>query len=117
MLRRSRAHGAVAIVIFMLALAAAVLTLAGVSRAGASTERAAEPAPIARSVLHVGLTVSDADRSAEFFSKVLDFAKVSDDERFGPDVERLTGVFGARVRIVRMKLGEEAIELTEYLTP
>ena len=63
------------------------------------------------------MTVSDADRSAEFFSKVLDFEKVSDDERFGPDVERLTGVFGARIRIIRMKLGEEEIELSEYLAP
>src|SRR5262249_9654103 len=35
----------------------------------------------------------------------------------GSDYERLQGVFGLRMRVVRMKLGEELIELTEYLAP
>jgi catechol 2,3-dioxygenase-like lactoylglutathione lyase family enzyme len=65
----------------------------------------------------VGLTVSDMDRSVEFFSKVLTFEKVSDVEVAGESYERLQGVFGLRMRIVRMKLGEEQIELTEYLAP
>ena len=65
----------------------------------------------------VGLTVSDMDRSVEFFSKVLAFEKVSDVEVAGQDYERLQGLFGLRARIVRMKLGDESIELTEYLTP
>ena len=34
----------------------------------------------------------------------------------GRDFEHLSGVFGARVRIVRLKLGGETLELTEYLT-
>ena len=37
----------------------------------------------------VGLTVSDMDRSVEFFSKVLAFEKVSDVEVAGQDYERL----------------------------
>jgi len=65
----------------------------------------------------VGLTVRDMDRSVEFFSKVLSFETVSDVEVAGPDYERLQGLFGLRARIVRMKLGDESIELTEYLTP
>lgn len=65
----------------------------------------------------VGLTVRDMDRSVEFFSNVLSFEKVSDVEVAGPDYERLQGLFGLRARIVRMKLGDESIELTEYLTP
>jgi catechol 2,3-dioxygenase-like lactoylglutathione lyase family enzyme len=72
---------------------------------------------IVKSVEAVGMTVSDMDRSIEFFSKVLTFEKVSDAEIFGADYERLQGVFGARMRVVRMKLGDEAIELTEYFTP
>jgi catechol 2,3-dioxygenase-like lactoylglutathione lyase family enzyme len=72
---------------------------------------------IVKSVEAVGMTVSNMVRSIEFFSKVLSFEKVSDAELFGPEVERLQGVFGARMRVVRMKLGEEAIELTEYFTP
>ena len=65
----------------------------------------------------VGLTVSDIDRSVDFFSKVLSFEKTSDVEVYGSDYERLQGLFGMRARIVRMKLGDESIELTEYLTP
>src|SRR5262249_23636106 len=59
----------------------------------------------------------DMDRSVEFYSKVLSFEKVSDIELAGPENERLTGVFGLRMRVVRMKLGEESLELTEYLAP
>ncbi len=65
----------------------------------------------------IGITVSDMDRSVEFFSKVLTFQKVSEVEFQKEQFDRLTGIFGARVRIVMMKLGDEMIELTEYLTP
>ena len=74
-------------------------------------------AQLVKSVDAVGMTVSDMDRSVEFFSKVLSFEKVSDIEVAGSEYERLQGVFGVRMRIVRMKLGDEFIELTEYLTP
>jgi catechol 2,3-dioxygenase-like lactoylglutathione lyase family enzyme len=65
----------------------------------------------------VGITVGDMDRSIDFFSRVLSFQKVSDTEIFGTEFEHLQGLFGVRARIVRMKLGDESIELTEYLTP
>lgn len=74
-------------------------------------------AQIVKSVEAVGMTVSDADRSAEFFSKVLSFEKVSDVELWGAAYEQLQGLFGVRMRIVRMKLGDELIELTEYVAP
>lgn len=74
-------------------------------------------AQLVKSVDAVGITVSDIDRSVEFFSKVLSFEKVSDIEVMGSEYERLQGVFGARMRIARMRLGEEFIDLTEYLTP
>jgi catechol 2,3-dioxygenase-like lactoylglutathione lyase family enzyme len=70
-----------------------------------------------RAVGPVGLTVSDMDRSIEFYTKVLTFEKVSDREAAGPEIETLEGVFGARVRVVRLLLGAEQIELTEYLAP
>jgi catechol 2,3-dioxygenase-like lactoylglutathione lyase family enzyme len=38
-------------------------------------------------------------------------------EVFGPEYEHLEGVFGARMRIVRMQLGSDFIELTQYLAP
>ena len=65
----------------------------------------------------IGLTVSDMDRSAEFFSQALAFEKVSDVEFHSEQFDKLAGVFGARVRVVTMKLGKETIELTGYLTP
>jgi catechol 2,3-dioxygenase-like lactoylglutathione lyase family enzyme len=60
------------------------------------------------------MTVSDVNRAVDFYSQ-LTFQKVSEVEVFGPEYEHLEGVFGARLRVVRMKLGNESIELTEYL--
>ena len=74
-------------------------------------------AQVVKSVDAVGMTVADMDRSVEFFSKVLSFEKLSDIEVWGSEYERLQGVFGLRMRVVRMKLGDETIELTEYLAP
>ena len=65
----------------------------------------------------VGFTVADMDKSIDFYTRVLPFEKVSDVETYGADIEGLTGVFGARVRVVRLRLGDETLELTEYLTP
>jgi catechol 2,3-dioxygenase-like lactoylglutathione lyase family enzyme len=65
----------------------------------------------------IGMTVSDMDSSVSFYSRVLSFKKISDVEVTGDDYERLEGVFGLRMRVVRMQLGDEYIELTEYLTP
>lgn len=65
----------------------------------------------------VGFTVSDLDRAEEFYTSVLAFEKVSEQELFGREVELLTGVFGARIRVAKFRLGDEVLELTEYLTP
>jgi catechol 2,3-dioxygenase-like lactoylglutathione lyase family enzyme len=65
----------------------------------------------------VGITVSDMDKAIQFYSEVLSFQKVSDVEVLGSEYERLQGLFGVRLRVVKMRLGEEILELTEYLTP
>ncbi|MBA3694164.1 MAG: VOC family protein [Acidobacteria bacterium] len=65
----------------------------------------------------VGFTVSEMDGAVDFYTRVLPFKKNSDTEVWGADVETLSGVFGARVRVVRLQLGDETLELTEYLTP
>ena len=59
------------------------------------------------------ITVGDMDRSIDFYSQVLTFKKVSDSEAGGDDVERFFGIFGSRVRVVRMRLGDESIELVQ----
>jgi catechol 2,3-dioxygenase-like lactoylglutathione lyase family enzyme len=56
------------------------------------------------------------DQAVEFYS-ALTFQKVSDVEVFGDEFEHLEGVFGARMRIVRMQLGNEHVDLTQYLAP
>ncbi|HWT03744.1 MAG TPA: VOC family protein [Pyrinomonadaceae bacterium] len=82
-----------------------------------AASNATAPAPLVGRVESVGLTVSDMDRSVEFYSKVLSFEKVSDVEVAGEAYERLQGVFGLRMRVVRLRLGDEFLELTEYLAP
>jgi catechol 2,3-dioxygenase-like lactoylglutathione lyase family enzyme len=83
-----------------------------------SSVRAPRPLPaLVESVDAPGMTVNDMDTSVDFFSRVLSFEKVSDVEVAGREYEHLQGVFGLRMRVVRMKLGDEFIELTEYLAP
>ena len=62
-------------------------------------------------------TVGDMDRSIDFYSKALTFEKISDREIDGEEVEHLFGVFGAHVRLVELKLGDESIELAQFLAP
>jgi catechol 2,3-dioxygenase-like lactoylglutathione lyase family enzyme len=80
-------------------------------------DKAELSSPRVEQVAAVGMTVSDMEASVAFYSRILSFEKVSDVEITGEDYERLQGVFGLRIRVVRMRLGNEFIELTEYLAP
>ena len=64
----------------------------------------------------VGITVKDMDRSLKFYTEVLGFKKVSDQEYKGDSFEKLEGVFGLNIRVAKLQLGDEFIELTDYLT-
>ncbi len=64
----------------------------------------------------IGMTVQNMERSIRFYSD-LSFQKVSDTEVAGKNYEALEGVFGARLHIVRMQLGDQYLDLTEYVTP
>lgn len=72
--------------------------------------------PLPERVAAVALTVSDMERSLPFYTGVLHFQKTSDVEAWGEDVERLDGLFGIRKRIVHLRLGDETLVLTDYLT-
>ena len=89
----------------------------GIPAAESSTTPASQETISAQAVAMVGLTVSDMQRSVEFYTSVLDFTKETDDELTGEAVEQLHGVFGARIRVARLRLGEERLQLTEYLAP
>jgi catechol 2,3-dioxygenase-like lactoylglutathione lyase family enzyme len=79
----------------------------------ASTGNAATPR--VQEVGCIGTTVSDLDRSIDFYGRLLGFRKEAEQEEVGPELERRTGVFAARTRTARMVLGSECLELTEYL--
>jgi len=65
----------------------------------------------------IGFTVIDLDRSIDFFRDVLDFEFEGTREAAGDAFAHLVGVFGARARIATLRIGDERIELTEYLAP
>jgi catechol 2,3-dioxygenase-like lactoylglutathione lyase family enzyme len=65
----------------------------------------------------VAIPVRDMDRAVRFYTDVLSFKQVDDREVAGDDYEHFYGVFGARVRIVRLALGAEAVELTQFIAP
>jgi catechol 2,3-dioxygenase-like lactoylglutathione lyase family enzyme len=78
---------------------------------------AAESADQALAVAMVGMTVGDMDRSVRFYTGVLDFRVVSDEEAGGASYDSLQGLSGTRIRAVRLRLGNEYLQLTQYLRP
>ncbi len=88
-----------------------------VAQPAAQAEAPARRASLVTAVGPIGFTVSDLDASVDFFTGVLEFEKVWEKEVSGAEIERLQGVFGARIRIARLRLGGEEIELSEYLAP
>ncbi|TMA29634.1 MAG: glyoxalase [Deltaproteobacteria bacterium] len=87
-----------------------IVAVATALRAGAAE------APVS-SVGAIGITVADLDRAAAFYADVLGFEKISETEVAGAAYEHLSGVFGMRARSAVLGLGDERIELTEYLAP
>jgi catechol 2,3-dioxygenase-like lactoylglutathione lyase family enzyme len=63
------------------------------------------------------MTVADMDRAVAFYSNVLSFKKISARYEEGTDYQELENVPGAKARVVRMRLGNGFIDLTQYLTP
>lgn len=94
-------------------LALALLVLGSVARVDAD---APNPSVVA-SVDSIGITVNDMDRAVEFYSKVLNFEKVAEREVVGEQYEHLYGVFGMRLALVTMQLGDERIELMQFIAP
>ena len=64
----------------------------------------------------VGITVKEMGKSVKFYTEVLGFKKISDNEYQGESFEKLEGIFGINMRVVRLQLGDEFIDLTDYLT-
>lgn len=82
-----------------------------------SFPEAAEPPIAVQSVASIGFTVSDMERSIAFYREVLTFQPISDVEVDGSEYDQLYGCFGVRARIVRMQLGQQQIELMQFISP
>lgn len=65
----------------------------------------------------IGMTVRDLRTSVAFYQDVLQFRLIDIRERVGDSVDREYGVFGSRVRVARMALGSERVDLTQYVAP
>ena len=59
--------------------------------------------------------VTNCDRSVDFYTQALVFELVSNIIVEGQDYSDLEGVTKAKIRIVTLRLGDELIELMEYL--
>lgn len=90
--------------------------LVAVCLVGTATAREGAPVAVSR-VAMIGFTVSDMDRAVAFYTGVLDFEKVAEYRITGPAYDQLEGVFAAAARIVHLKLGDQIVELTQYLSP
>ena len=86
-------------------LGAALAVIAGAVFAGA------------REIRGFALTVSNLDNAVTFYQQALGFEKVGERVFTDRNYDYLTGVFGTRVRSATMQLGDERIELEQYLTP
>ena len=98
-------------------LAAAMAVVAAVTAAPLRLQADVEPVAV-QAVASVGTTVADLARSVRFFVDVLGFEREGEVvELAGRPYELLHGVFGARLRVARLRLGREHLELTEYAAP
>ncbi|MGF1504441.1 MAG: VOC family protein [Anaerolineae bacterium] len=68
-------------------------------------------------VENVGITVSDLDDALAFYTRVLPFDLIEEAEVAGEPYEHLLKVFGARLRIATLRLGDEHIQLLHFLAP
>jgi catechol 2,3-dioxygenase-like lactoylglutathione lyase family enzyme len=70
-------------------------------------------------VFHTGITVSDLEHAIPFYRDVLGFELVTGPTEVfeGDDLSAALGVPGARVRLAIMKVGDNFLELHQYLSP
>jgi catechol 2,3-dioxygenase-like lactoylglutathione lyase family enzyme len=112
--RAAAIGGITSILRALLAVGMLVLAVASSGNAGYARDRL--PGDVERLEM-IGFTVADVDRETTFFTKVLRFEKISDFRVIGSEYDKMQGVFNANMRIVHLKLGEQIVELTQYISP
>src|SRR5579864_2596825 len=70
-------------------------------------------------VHHKGITVSDLERSIDFYHEVLGLEFVTEPSPVfsGDDLSKGLGVPNASLKLVLMKAGDATVELLQYCTP
>ncbi len=96
---------------------AILVAILAVARLPAHAQADSRPASRAVAVAEVSMTVADLDRAVEFYTRVLGFTKRAEAETEGERPEAILGVFPAHTRAARLTLGDESIELVQFLTP
>jgi catechol 2,3-dioxygenase-like lactoylglutathione lyase family enzyme len=92
-----------------------LLLLLWMPLAAPAAPAAARDAPAVESI---AITVQNLQRSLDFYRGVLGFQQVGGiEERSGDAWEHVYGVFGARVRVATLQLGEERLQLQQFLAP
>jgi catechol 2,3-dioxygenase-like lactoylglutathione lyase family enzyme len=67
---------------------------------------------------HTAIVVNNSEVSVKFYTEFLGFELQNQNENYGTEQERLTQVFGARLRISALSFGEGIdLELLEYIAP
>ena len=66
---------------------------------------------------HIALSVADMERSIAFYRDILDMKVVFETEFLDGRMERITGIPGARCRVVHLQLGSGTLELFQYTNP
>lgn len=69
-----------------------------------------------REIATFGFTVSDTARAEHFYEEVLGFEKIAETEIAGDAYDALSGVTASGARIAHLRLGEQIVEMTEYLS-
>ena len=70
-----------------------------------------------KSVNHISFTVSNLERSVEFYRNLLGLEVVDVSERDRGFSERVTGIKNAQLKIAYLNAGNCSVELVQYLFP
>ncbi len=66
---------------------------------------------------HIGITVRDLDRSAEFYGSLFNLEEFARLEMSGPLFEQNVDVPGARIRVMLMRSANTILEFVQYIMP
>jgi len=66
---------------------------------------------------HIGITVSDLERSIEFYRDMLGMTLRSEGELTGERISKIVGVQGTHIKSAYLAAGDLVLELFQYLEP